>query len=60
MGETFAVPDAYLFTVLRWGKLVDIDIARWPVLKTYIARIADRPAVRAALAAENILQGQNK
>lgn len=56
MGETFTVPDAYLFTVLGWGKWVDIDLARWPVLKTYTARIADRPAVHAALVAEKLLK----
>lgn len=54
LGETFMVPDAYLFTVLGWGKWVDIDIGRWPALKSYAERIADRPAVRAALAAEKL------
>ncbi|MDD5247704.1 MAG: glutathione transferase GstA [Rhodocyclaceae bacterium] len=60
MGETFTVPDAYLFTILRWGKWTDIDIGRWPVLKTYVERIAARPAVHAALAAERLLQEQEK
>lgn len=53
LGQSFSVADAYLFTVLRWTKLVDIDLARWPVLTAYSARIAERPAVRAALAAES-------
>lgn len=56
MGETFMVPDAYLFTVLGWGKWVDIDIGRWPTLKTYTERIAGRPAVRAAMVAEKLLK----
>jgi len=56
MGETFCVADAYLFTVLGWGKWVDFDIGRWPLLQTYTARIADRQAVRAALIAEKLLK----
>ncbi|HRI51287.1 MAG TPA: glutathione transferase GstA [Pseudomonadota bacterium] len=54
LGQSFSVADAYLFTVLRWTKYVDIDLARWPVLTAYSARIAERPAVRAALAAEGL------
>ena len=54
MGQSFSVADAYLFTILRWTKYVDIDLARWPVLTAYSARIAERAAVRAALAAEGL------
>ena len=53
MGQSFTVADAYLFTVLRWTKFVEIDLNRWPVLSAYAARIAERPGVRAALAAES-------
>lgn len=56
MGDAFSVADAYLFTVLSWGKWVGIDIARWPAVKTYTDRIADRPAVHAALLAEKLLK----
>jgi len=52
MGEAFTVADGYLFTVLRWTKMVEIDLTKWPVLAAYVARIGDRPAVHAALAAE--------
>jgi glutathione S-transferase len=52
MGDTFTVSDCYLYTVLRWTKFVDIDLAKWPVLSAYVGRIDERPAVRAALAAE--------
>ena len=37
---------------LRWTTYVEFDLARWPVLAAYSARIAERPAVIAALAAE--------
>lgn len=54
MGATFTVADCYLFTVLSWGKWVDIDIARWPNLKAYVDRVSARPAVHAALVAEGL------
>lgn len=56
VGDGFTVADAYLFTVLSWGAEVGIDIARWPNLARYQARIESRPAVRAALKSEGLLQ----
>lgn len=55
MGE-FTVADAYLFTVLRWTERVKIDMGRWPVLQTYMARVEARPQVQAALKAEGLLK----
>lgn len=54
LGSRFTVADAYLFVILGWGKHVDIDISRWPVLADYHHRIAARPAVQAALKAEGL------
>jgi len=51
-GETFTVADGYLFTVLGWCRWVDIDLGKWPVLTAYCARVAERPKVQAALAAQ--------
>lgn len=56
MGDNYTVADAYLFTILNWTDLLKIDTSKWPVLKEYRARIAVRPAVRAALSAEGLLQ----
>jgi glutathione S-transferase len=56
LGKTFSVADAYLFTVLSWGKYVGIDIARWPAISAYHARVAARPAVQAALKAEGLVK----
>lgn len=53
MGE-FTVADAYLFTVLNWCQWTGIDLGRWPTLKAYVARVAARPAVQAALKAEGL------
>lgn len=50
--EGFGVADAYLYTVLRWAAFFDMDLAQWPAIAPYMARIAGRPSVQAALAAE--------
>lgn len=52
LGDTFTAADAYLFTTLRWGKFVDFSLDRWPALVAYVARIAARPSVQAAMEAE--------
>jgi glutathione S-transferase len=52
MGADFTVADAYLFTVANWYRLANLDLASWPPLRAYVDRIAARPAVRAALDAE--------
>lgn len=54
MGEDFSVADGYLFTVLSWMKFVGIDLAKWPNLSAFQARVAARPAVQAALKAEGL------
>jgi glutathione S-transferase len=56
MGDTFTVADAYLFTMLTWTKHVGIDLARWPVLTAYKARVAARPKVREAMIAEGLIK----
>jgi glutathione S-transferase len=53
-GDQFTVADGYLFTVLNWTRLVGIDLSAWPVLTAFQKRVASRPAVQAALAAEGL------
>jgi glutathione S-transferase len=55
-GKGFSVADAYLFTVVNWHKVVGLDLAAWPVLANYQARIGARPAVRNALREEGLLE----
>ena len=56
MGKQFTVADAYLYTVLRWAGFMGIDLAKWPVLAAYEARVGARPKVQEALAAEGLLK----
>jgi glutathione S-transferase len=56
MGSEFTVADAYLFTVLNWTQYTGIDLARWPALAAYVARVAARPQVQAALTEEGLLK----
>ena len=49
---SFSVADAYLYTILSWTGYAKMDLAKWPVLKAYVERVAARPAVRATLEAE--------
>ncbi|MBX6324342.1 MAG: glutathione transferase GstA [Rhodospirillaceae bacterium] len=54
LGDAFTAPDSYLFTVLNWTGAVGMDLGRWPTLKAYSERVAERPAVQAALKAEGL------
>ena len=56
MGKTFTVADAYLFVVLGWTKPTGIDLARWPNLAAYHARVAARPKVKEAMVAEGLVK----
>jgi glutathione S-transferase len=56
MGNTFTVADAYLFTVLNWTGHLGIELAKWPVLTAFQARVAQRPKVQEALKAEGLLK----
>jgi glutathione S-transferase len=55
-GSQFTVADAYCFVVVGWSKYQQIDVAKWPNLSAYVGRIAERPAVQAAMKAEGLLK----
>jgi glutathione S-transferase len=50
--ERFSVADAYLVTVLNWSRSSGLDLARWPALQAYAARLHERPSVKRALTEE--------
>jgi glutathione S-transferase len=53
-GDQFTIADAYLFTVTNWATFVKLDLSEFPNLLAFQARVAERPAVQAALAAEGL------
>lgn len=55
-GAKFTAPDAYAFTILNWAGPLKVDLSPWPGLQAYVARIAARPGVRAAMRAEGLLK----
>lgn len=52
MGDRFTAADAYLFTIVEWSSLTGIDLTPFPAVRHYLARIAGRPSVVEARAAE--------
>ncbi len=54
LGQAYSAADAYLFVVFGWCRLVGLDPADWPSLVEHGQRVAQRPAVRAALRAEGL------
>lgn len=54
MGLNFTLADAYLFTVMRWARAVQLDLSEMQALNTWFARVAARPAVADALKAEGL------
>jgi len=55
-GDNFTIADAYLFVVVNWSNFVGIDLARWPALKEFQARVAARPQVQEAMTVEGLIK----
>ena len=56
MGDAFSVADGYLFTVTGWAPHVGVDMAAYPNIAAYRARVGARPAVVAAMKAEGLIK----
>jgi glutathione S-transferase len=52
-GDAFTIADAYLYTLLGWSTFLKVDLSAFPRIGAYMERVAARPAVRAAKAAES-------
>lgn len=52
MGETYTICDPYLFTLAKWMEGDGVDPARFPGIQDHMKRMAERPAVKRALAGE--------
>jgi glutathione S-transferase len=55
MGERFTVADAYCFTIVNWAGYVGVEMAPWPALRAYHARVRARPAVQRAMSDEGLV-----
>jgi glutathione S-transferase len=55
LGADYSLADIYLFVVLSWSRMVNVDLSAWPVLEQFSKTIAQRPAVQAALKAEGLM-----
>lgn len=54
LGDTFTLPDAYLYVMLRWASGLNMDLSKWPNLAAFAARVAARPKVQQALKEEGL------
>lgn len=50
MGETYTICDPYLFTIAQWLEGDSVDLSTLPKVADHRKRMAERPAVRKALA----------
>jgi len=50
--DRFTIADAYLVTVLNWGRYSSVDLAEWPAVHAYYHRMLERPSVARALSEE--------
>ncbi|MCM5678921.1 glutathione transferase GstA [Schlegelella sp. S2-27] len=53
-GGVFTAADAYLYTVCGWARHVGLDLSPLTHLQAFLQRVAQRPAVRAAMKAEGL------
>lgn len=52
LGEQYSIADVYLYTVTNWAGYVKLDLSEFKALAGFQERVAARPAVQAAQAAE--------
>lgn len=52
MGRDYSIADPYLFTLAQWLELDGVDVSRLPRVVEHRARMAERPGVKRAIAAE--------
>lgn len=50
----YSVADAYGFTILNWANLLGLPLTAYPQVQAWMARVAARAAVQAALRAEGL------
>ncbi|MCG2583495.1 glutathione binding-like protein [Massilia sp. TS11] len=51
-GASLCLADPYLYVAVHWSQWVQFDLTPWPALAAFMARMAARPAVQAAMRTE--------
>jgi glutathione S-transferase len=54
LAGAYSVADAYGFTIVNWASLLGMPLTAYPHLQAWMARVAARPQVQAALRAEGL------
>lgn len=54
IGDTFTIADAYVFTILNWRHMFNIDIAEHTNLVNYLSKIEARDSVKTAMVEEGL------
>ncbi len=57
LGNPFSIVDAYLYNVLSWPPRVGVSLAHYTAIQKFMARMEQRPSVRASREAEGIPLG---
>lgn len=57
-GDEFTVADAYLFVVTSWAKSTKVDLSEFANIQAFQKRVAARPAVQAAMMAEELIPAE--
>ena len=52
----FTVADCYLFTVLNWSGMMGVDLAPFPKVREYQARVGARPAAQRAMRTQGLIK----
>ena len=55
VGDAFTVVDAYMFVMSNWAGRQNMELAPWPNIGAFRARILARPKVQEAMKAEGLL-----
>lgn len=54
-GDRFSVVDAYLFTILNWTSMLNVDLSSYPELQNFMKRVSEMDSVKTAMTKEGLL-----
>lgn len=54
LGESFTLPDAYLFVMITWLIYFKFNLAEWPHVKQYFDKLKNRESIKKSLIDENL------